>query len=77
MENGSIGENLSSSGGNSIFTGVNNRFIGGKTPSIGERVTEKKNTYRKPYKPHRSSQPSFLPHLNFPSIYLIIIFFSF
>jgi hypothetical protein len=42
MENGSIGENLSSSGENSIFTGVNNRFIGGKDPSIGERITEKR-----------------------------------
>jgi hypothetical protein len=42
MENGSIGENLSSSGKNTIFIGVNNRFIGGKDPSIGERVTEKR-----------------------------------
>lgn len=25
-----------------FFTGENNRFIGGKDPSIGERVTEKR-----------------------------------
>jgi hypothetical protein len=81
---GSIGENLSSSGvnvpfkgGNSLFTGGNNKFIGGKYPSIGERVTEKRTRTVNCIKPHRSPQTSFLPHLNFPSIYLINIFFSF
>ncbi|OOE12854.1 hypothetical protein UN64_12455 [Fictibacillus arsenicus] len=77
MKNGSIGEKLSSSGGNSIFTGVNNRFIDGKDTSIGERVTEKRTRTVNPYKPHRSPQPIILLHLNFLSIYLIRIFFSF
>jgi hypothetical protein len=50
-----IGENLSTSGGNSIFTGENNTFIGGKDLSFGERVTEKRTRTVKTYKPHRSS----------------------